>query len=220
MVWNSTTVIVLIIVLFAGYGIGLLENYLKYSERLKQAEQEKRAFQAASEPKTAIPQSEPSILRLWTDPAQTLKLELDGKQIDSPQSVSPEERRRLIGLLGQIRPWLEGGSAASPAKPTVESPLAPAQAQAPSKAPANAKNSEPPIVAKPTSIVAQIDEVLQAHLIGTPLANKAIRLQESPDGSVIVWVGLKHYEGIDAISEPEIQALIRQAAAEWEKGLH
>ena len=68
--------------------------------------------------------------------------------------------------------------------------------------------------------MAQIDEILQAHLIGTPLANKAIRLQESPDGSVIVWVGLNHYEGIDAVSEPEIQALIRQAAAEWEKGSH
>jgi hypothetical protein len=65
--------------------------------------------------------------------------------------------------------------------------------------------------------VAQIDEILQERLAGTPLAVRGIRLQEAPDGGVIVLVGLQRFEGIDAVPDSEIKAAIRQAVAEWEK---
>jgi len=219
MQWNLTTIIILVVVLFVGYGIGLLEYYLKYSGKLKQAEQKIAALQAAKEPTTVIPASEPSALRVWVDPAQALNLELDGERVESSKSITPEQRRRLIMLLAQIRPWLEGGPIA-PASQMADRPVKPlAAAQSISvAAPVAPPAPEPPSTVGAKSIVLQIDDVLQKLLVGTPLAGRRIMLRESPTGGVLVKVGPDHYEGIDAVPDAEIQAIIRQAVAEWEKG--
>jgi hypothetical protein len=66
------------------------------------------------------------------------------------------------------------------------------------------------------SIVAQIDSILQARLAGTPLAEKGVRLQESPEGGVLVWVGLNKYEGIEDVPDEGIKAALKGAVAEWE----
>jgi hypothetical protein len=65
--------------------------------------------------------------------------------------------------------------------------------------------------------VAQIDDVLQSRLVGTPLAAKRIRLGETPGGGVLVYIGTDRYEGIDAVPDPEAVAAIRAAISEWEK---
>jgi hypothetical protein len=65
--------------------------------------------------------------------------------------------------------------------------------------------------------VAQIDQILQDRLVETPLAGRGIQLQESPEGGVIVWVGLQRFEGIDAVPDPEVKTAIRQAVEAWEK---
>jgi hypothetical protein len=220
MEWNITTIGILLLVFFAGYGIGLLEMRLKYSAKLRRADEAVMAARTVMGQKPAGPGGETNTMRLWFDSAQNLHLELDETSINSPQSVTPEQRRRLINLLTQIRPWVESGPVTPAVKPSVERPPAPVQIQSPSKAAADVKVLELPPAIKPASIVAQIDLILQANLIGTPWADKAIRLQESPDGGVTVWVGVAHYEGVDAVPDPEIRAIIRQAVADWEKGPH
>ncbi len=219
MQWNLSTILILVVVLFIGYGFGLLENYLKYSRKLKQVEQEKLAAQADQELRSVVPRSEPNLLRLWADPAQTLNLELDGVRVESPAAASTEQRRRLITLLTQIRPWLEAAPTAPASVPVerpAEAPPIAVQNKTVTDRPAKtALASSPAPVLK--SIVAQIDDVLQIRLAGTPLATKGIRLVETPSGGVLVHVGANSYEGIDLVPDAEATAAIRAAIAEWEK---
>ena len=70
---------------------------------------------------------------------------------------------------------------------------------------------------KGVSIVAMIDEVLQAKLLGTTLLAKGIRLEEGSSGEVIVYVGFDRYSGVDAVPDPEIRAIIKSAISDWEK---
>ena len=67
------------------------------------------------------------------------------------------------------------------------------------------------------SIVQQIDTVLQARLVGTSLAKQGIRLQESIQGDVEVYVGMEKFNTVDDVPDETIKAAIRAAIAEWEK---
>jgi hypothetical protein len=64
--------------------------------------------------------------------------------------------------------------------------------------------------------VGQIDSILQSQIVNTPLIEKGIRLQESPEGGVVVWVGINKYEGVDEVPDDAIKAAIRAAIATWE----
>ena len=68
----------------------------------------------------------------------------------------------------------------------------------------------------PLSITGQIDEILQEKLLESPVKNKAVRLVEDPGKGVVVMVGMDHYEGVEAVPDPEIRYLIRSAVTEWE----
>jgi hypothetical protein len=67
------------------------------------------------------------------------------------------------------------------------------------------------------SLVQQIDRVLQARLAGTALAGRGIRLAEAAHGGALVFIGQTQYDGVDKVADPEIQAAIRSAIADWEK---
>jgi hypothetical protein len=69
----------------------------------------------------------------------------------------------------------------------------------------------------PKSIAAQIDEILQEMLENSPLESRAIRLLELPTKGMVVMVGLDQYEGVEAVPDEEIKAMIRSAVAEWER---
>jgi hypothetical protein len=217
--WNLNTILILLAVLFAGYGIGLLEMHLRRQKKIKQLEAAVRSGQTESGqlPVAApvAPPAEPGLLRLWIDGDQSLKLDLDGASLASPASATPEQRRRLITLLTGIRPWVEGGPVALASKRNVVPPLTLVDVPPVSDIPVLGNVIESPQPA-PRSIVAQIDEVLQARLAGTPLAAKRIRLAETPGGGVLVFIGTARYESLDAIPDQEAVAAVRAAIAEWE----
>lgn len=192
---------------------------------------------AAESAKPALPGT--TLLRLWLDSAERPSLDLDGQRVET-STISEPNRKRLITLLNVMRPWIEGKSAApvappaaaqvpAPANPVpqivtpVAAPFDPAPPSgssqgkpAPSVAPApTVKKDEKPVA--PLSIVAQIDEILQARLAVTPLAKRGIRLQESPEGGVIVWVGIQKFAGVGDVTDPEVQAIIHAATSEWER---
>jgi hypothetical protein len=45
---------------------------------------------------------------------------------------------------------------------------------------------------------------------------KGIRLQESPEGGVIVWVGMSKFQGVEDVPDEQIKAAIRAAISVWE----
>jgi plasmid maintenance system antidote protein VapI len=67
------------------------------------------------------------------------------------------------------------------------------------------------------SIVEQIDEILQSLLEGTPLEERGIRLQEAPDGSVQVWIGLQRYDSVETVPDAEVRRVIQRAIKTWEQ---
>lgn len=205
MEWNLVTIGLLLVVLIIGYLIGLLEASLKGSRKAKPP------AKPSTDGTLLSLEGEIEVLRAWRTNAGKLDLEMDGQRIESKEMLLPEQHRRLVNLLLELRPWLEAAPDLPPARPGQEQPAKP---------PIPAKTKEPMVeqpAAAPLSIVAQIDQILQDRLAGTPLAGRGIQLQESPEGGVIVWVGMQRFEGIDAIPAPQVKAAIRQAVEAWEK---
>ena len=86
----------------------------------------------------------------------------------------------------------------------------------PPKPEGEAKKEEAPAAA-PTSMVGQINAILQARIVNTKLAEVGVTMIESPSGGVFVYVGLNKFESIDSVPDEDIKAAIRSAIAEWER---
>jgi len=225
--------------LILGWVIGFLDSNLRTSKKIKEAEKKaelaiKEAQEKAAEAEArlglfsdTVP-DDPGLLRLKRGEDGKLRLEIDGQQVDT-SALSAEQRKRLIGLLSLMRPWLEGKSAlgeASPAPAAARTPPSPGPAagirppvsEIRPPTPPEVKPDVNPVGAQPPlSIVEQINSVLQLNLMNTPLAKRDIRLRESREGGVEVLVGLKKYASVDEVPEAEVQAAIRAAIEEWER---
>lgn len=165
--------------------------------------------------------------------------EIGSKRFHSPAEMSEVQREGFSRLLNQMQAWLglekdvPGQVEAHPHFPPSESTstIAPSRPLANEPAESFRRPSMNPIdtlaravqtdigkiPAAQKSIAAQIDEVLQEKMAGTPLEKRGISLLDHPGQGVLVRVGLDQYDGIDAVPDEEIRDLIRSAAAEWEK---
>jgi hypothetical protein len=234
--WIAGLVFVYLFGIFEGRGQG-------YKKRKAEEEQEKKE-QPAPPPTVALANPEtitvedPGILRIKNEKG-SFTLDLDGQRVN-PISLSTDQRKRLIEMLNIMRPWLEGravpAQAAKPSAPpsplqqpaTLEERLSAFGGAPPENKPAPPKPAAPPLqrpattakedrpVAPANSIVGQIDAILQEQLAGTALEERGIFLAQSPEGGVMVYVGLTRYNGIDDVPDAEIKAAIRAAISEWE----
>jgi hypothetical protein len=211
--------------MFFGYGFGLFEGRNQGYKKRKQEE----AAETKNAPIVAAPPPAPEPVRVKVDDPGLLRikneggaiaLDLDGARVDT-MAMTSEQRRRLIEMLNLMRPWLEGKPAAplsqpAPvAEPPQAAPLPPRSSQpAAAKPVVMAKEDRP--ISPEGSIVTQIDSILQARMAGTPLEDRGVFLTQSPEGGVMVYIGLTKYEGINDVPDPEIKAAIRGAITEWE----
>jgi predicted component of type VI protein secretion system len=230
-----------LIALLVGWAIGFFDSNMRTSKKIKQAEESAQAAIRAAESRmadtqaklafTATSQSahdDPGLMRIKSE-SGFLTLDLDGVRVN-PSALTAEQRKRLVEMLNAMRPWLEGKPASPPAPSSVPAPERPAptpiappppvpivqpQATTSKPAPTTKKKDDKPEPV-PTSIVGQVNLILQERIVNTPLEAKGVSLMESATGGVNVFVGLQRYEAIDDIPDDEIKAAIRAAIAEWE----
>lgn len=202
------------------------------AERKLAGAQVKQASAAVS----PVTSDDPGLMRIKNENG-LLTLDLDGVRVN-PSALSTEQRKRLIEMLNAMRPWLEGKPASTPApmtppQPTpvpvadtrqgtatpiafpLPRPVTQPQPSTPKPSPSTRKKEDEPEAA-PTSIVGQINAILQARIVNTPLMSRGVTLMESITGGVNVYVGIQRYEAIDDVPDDEIKAAIRAAIAEWE----
>ena len=219
-----------LVAMFFGYGFGLFEGRNQgYKKRQREEVTDNKDTpavevpQAAPEPVT-LTVDDPGLLRIKNESGY-LTLDLDGNRVDTT-ALTAEQRKRLIEMLNLMRPWLEGRPAAAPVK---ASSLPTSQPRPVIEPPQNAPTPSTPSAPRPVviakedrpvapagSIVTQIDSILQTRLAGTPLEDRGVFLAQSPEGGVMVYVGLTKYMGLEDVPDPEIKAAIRSAITEWE----
>lgn len=218
--WSIAGWIVAVLVF---YTIGFYEGRANgYKRRKREEEQEK----LKTPPAPPVNVEDPGLLRLKSENGH-LTLDLDGARVDTA-ALSLDQRKRLTELLMQMRPWLKEETKPAPTMPA--EPLPPRPTSAPAqpavsslppirlaatKAPLTEKDERP--AAPSDSIVGQIDSILQERIAGTELEQRRVFLSQSPEGGVIVHVGLDKYAGVDEVPDAGIKSAIRAAIAEWEK---
>ncbi len=233
--WTILGWIVAVVVYFVGIYEGRNQGYKK--RKAEEALEKKEIPSVTLKPAApaTIKVDDPGLMRIKNENG-FLTLDLDGIRADT-SALSADQRKRLIEMLTLIRPWLEGKPAPAPVTlhptppqpmpvaptPTATAPQAPLQPIAaqptlspstPPKTSTIAKEDRPSAPA--TSIVGQIDSVLQEQLDGTPLEERGVFLAQSPDGGVMVYVGLTKYMAIEDVPDAEIKAAIRAAITVWE----
>ena len=213
--------------MFFGYFFGLFEGRGQGYKRRKKDESEEARMNPTPPIAAAMPIAPPrrnALLELAKKDTDQPQLFVDGREVD-PTAVTPETRRRLIDLMVMLRPWVDPGSSATSASvaPTPvravkirpeATPIAVSRIDRDMPAPAG---PTPASVGAATSLVGQIDSLLQIRLASSPLAERGIRLAEAPHGGAIVFVGTEQYEGVDKVPDAAIQSVIRAAIAEWEE---
>ena len=221
-----------LVAMFFGYGFGLFEGRNQGYKKRQKEEATETANRPAAEPPKAAPETvtvkvdDPGLLRIKNEGGY-LSLDLDGSRVDTT-ALTADQRKRLIEMLTLMRPWLEGNPVAAPVQsppppasqpnPVTAAPQPapppPASQPSPSRPVTIAKEDRP--IAPAGSIVTQIDTILQSRIAGTPIEDRGVFLAQSPEGGVMVYVGLTKYMGIDEVPDPEIKAAIRAAITEWE----
>ena len=151
-----------------------------------------------------------TVFRLWLEPGQS------STSVSQPvvrPSVPDPIREAVYGSTQPAPAQVVNSPAPAPLRNTTPPGPVPVTIQSV----VQTKKPEPERNIASLSIVQQIDTVLQARLEHTPLAGRGIRLQESIQGGVEVYVGLRKFLSIDDVSDEEVKAAIRSAIAEWEK---
>lgn len=210
--------------MFFGYGFGLFEGRSQGYKKGKAEIVQEQKDQPPPQPRT-VTVDDPGLLRIKNEDG-LLTLDLDGTRVD-PSALSSPQRKRLIEMVNLMRPWLERRSSmtVSSTEPLhgqpesapviAASPALKPNPQSPAPQPSAAAKDERPAT-PPNSIIAQIDAILQARLAGTPLGDRRVFLAQSPEGGVIVYVGMTRYMSVDDVPDADVKAAIRAAISEWE----
>jgi len=88
---------------------------------------------------------------------------------------------------------------------------------APTLVDALASATVPKLSMNPKSMAEQVDEILQEMIGKSSQSHRSVKITQDPHGGIMVLLNGGQYSGLDSVPDVEIKALIRAAAAEWER---
>jgi hypothetical protein len=216
MINSQGQVIMLLVVLAAGFIVGAaLAWWLASRGNTPPVDQEQEMLKELRKRYTEK-------AALWQDRSSgQLAVRSGGLLITSARQMTEAQKRSMNGLLKDWAGWMGFIGSQTDAPVVLPGP------QAPDVAPPIPAASLDELVdgigaikvipEKPKSIVDQINDILQENLKSHPALSKGIRLAEDPREGVIVWVGLEHFTGVDAVTDPEVKGILKEAVKEWER---
>lgn len=213
---------------------------------LKERDEALAGLQSALQKAAVAPSSpnEQTALRALVTSSGQWTIEIDGQPVPL-ETLTAEQRQRLVAIIVQIRPWIDGKKIAPPTAsvPTPPAASAPVSAPPPAlvsprpvSASTSAESTSPPTInplrgwrsmlanevkvpesPSKVSIISMIDEILQQKLQNSPLADQKIKMEEGPMGEVLVHVGALRYSGLDNVPDAAIRTLIQEAIDEFNR---
>jgi hypothetical protein len=221
------TPIFLVLAAVIGLLVGLLVSSLFSSRESKSAEPEKP-------PQELVKDGFAEAVRLWYSPSgKKIVTQLDGAYYKDFLTLSPDQKARVNKLLvlwsvwaGKVTevkvdptsaPVLGVESAETANLPPIEPVLDWSVQEALKTEEAAADSPILPVEDRPKTIAGQISLIIEKMLVNSPIKEKGIKLIENDHHGVDVWIGLEKFDGIDAIPYPDVQQLIREAVAQWER---
>ena len=220
------TPIFLVLAAVIGLLVGLLVSSLFSSRESKSAELDQP-------PQELVKDGFAEALRLWYSPSgKKIVTQLDGAYYKDFLTLSPDQKARVNKLLVLWSAWagkvtevkvdltsasilgVQSSDAAN--LPPIE-PVLDWSVQEALKSEEAADSPILPAEDMPKTIAGQISLIIEKMLVNSPIKEKGIKLIENDHHGVDVWIGLEKFDGIDAIPYPDVQQLIREAVAQWER---
>lgn len=139
-----------------------------------------------------------------------LAVEYTGRLLQSTAGLEAGELRDLRQTAESLCLWL-GLNAPEIVSGEVKVEVAPYSAR-----PAPAVVAAVSERTRATSVVGQIDEILNEMLAAKGQTEPRVHLAQDPTLGVVVWVGSERFAGIEAVPDDEIRRTIQAAVKEWE----
>ena len=225
---QSTIYILLVIIsIVVGYIGGVLITML-YTER----EKRKQGRQADSLPEGIDPEKHTAHLRIWSDDRDALLVEVDNQILKDAKQANPDQRTKLEAIVERLTRWLNARADQPRQMSDVELPVRPVSGDPePAVMPKAVKTVTPAptlvdaiasvTASKPLvnqkSMAEQVDEILQEMISTSSQSHCSVKITQDPHGGIMVLLNGWQYSGLDSVPDVEIKALIRAAAAEWER---
>lgn len=225
---QSVIYILLVVVsIVVGYIGGVLITFM-YTER----EKRKQDRQVGSLPEGIDPEKHTAQLRIWSDEKDGLLVELDNQILTDAKQTNPGQRLKLEAVAGRFLQWLNLRVEQPRSMPAVELPVQPVSGEpepvampkavktvkaAPTLVDAIASVTAPKPQVNPKSMVEQVDEILQELVSQSSQSHRSVKITQDPHGGIMVLLDGGQFSGLDSVPDVEITALIRSAAAEWER---
>jgi len=203
----------LLIVAGAAFLTGIVLSSLVASLR-KPPTQKTQPSASKSEPVLEAPQYPPDAVHIWRDDQRgEVVLNIGPRIFVAGESLTPKEQKYIRNLLTYLGNWLDTPASERPTAPLTPAETAPVSPAEISVDQDDDDDAEP---SAGTSIVQQVNALLQQKLTDSPLKDMGIFLMEMPNKGMVVMVGKDQYPDVGSVPQPEIRKFIQAVVIDWE----